>query len=430
MTIKEIFNKQIYLQGFTLFCCCFLVVGLIFSPFVLSLGIWGLVIAALWNLWSNQAIINKNSVFNWSVFITMLKVGVGKFYANKAYFLLGLLFFLVLLSGFWSEESNYWLARTRVRIPFLVLPFAFVNLVELSKKQLQGVLFFLATTLTITCIFLGIRFYLNYEVYMDLLRQGQSVPVPRNHIRFNLILATGIVVLAWLRSQDFFLKYPLERTMQWIMLIFMFLFIHVLAVRSGLVALYLAIFIGLFWYVVKSKRWWTGLLTVSLIGFFLAFVTQNVPSFKQKMDYMRWDFGQYKEAKGNGYSDSQRIISLKAGWQLFKENPILGVGTGDLEVEMDEKVKTAFPKYKEDVKLPHNQFVYILTATGIFGLIVSIFAIYWPLSVRMYRKFLLFIVFQAMVFASFLVEYTLETSIGAAFFLFFQLFFMKIAEKE
>jgi O-antigen ligase len=428
MALNFLFIKKLNLQGFTLFCCCFLIVGLIFSPFVLSLGIWGLVLSALWHLNLENAIETHDYSFNFPIFIKNLKTGIARFYAQKAYFALSLLFFLVILSGLWSENTQYCLERIRVRIPFLVLPFAFANLVDLSKKQLQSVLYFLTLLLFFTCIFLGIRFFINYETYMELLRQGQSIPVPRNHIRFNLILATGIVILGWLRSQDFYLKYTFERIVQWIMLVFSFGFIHILAVRSGLVALYLAILFSLIWFVFVSRRWVVGLLAFGVIALTPYVAMQNVPSFKRKIDYMRWDFGQYKEAKGSGYSDSQRIISLQAGWQLFKENPILGVGTGDLHAEMDKQVKNSFPEYTEAVKLPHNQFVYFLTATGLLGFLVSLFAIYRPLFARVYRSFYLFAVFQWMVFASFLVEYTLETSIGAVYFLFFQLFFMKMAD--
>jgi O-antigen ligase len=428
MSLKLLFTKQVNLKGFTLFCCCFLIIGLIFSPFVLSLGIWGLVLSALWHLNLENAILTQDYRFNFPIFIKNLQTGIVRFYAQKAYFALALLFFMVILSGFWSENTHYWLERTRVRIPFLVLPFAFANLIDLSKKQLQSVLYFLSLLLFFTCIFLGIRFFLNYEAYMELLRTGQSVPVPRNHIRFNLILATGIVVLGWLRFQDFYLKYTFERVLQWVMLIFMFGFIHVLAVRSGLVALYLAVFFSLIWFVWVSRRWLIGLFAFGVLALIPIVAVQKVPSFKQKIAYMRWDFGQYRETKGSGYSDSQRIISLKAGWQLFKENPILGVGTGDLHAEMEKQVKKAFPEYIEAVKLPHNQFVYFLTATGLLGFLVSVFAIYRPLLARVYRSYYLFAVFQWMVFASFLVEYTLETSIGAVYFLFFQLLFMKLAD--
>jgi O-antigen ligase len=429
MTFKKIFSPTLHLQGFTLFCCCFLLIGLIFSPFVLSLGIWGLAIAAVWNLWLSNASQSDNYRFNFSIFVNIVKTGVVNFYRNKVGFALGLLFFVVLISGLWSSELGYWLDRVRVRIPFLVLPFAFANLTDLSKKHLIGVLYFLSLLMFGTCLFLAARFFINYEAYMELLRVGQSVPVPRNHIRFNLILATTIVVTAWLRSQDFRFRYRWEVILQWVILIFLFGFIHILAVRSGLVALYGAIFIGLLWFVLHSKRWFLGLGALLIFSVIPIIALQKVPSFKQKMAYMRWDYGQYLETKGMGYSDSERIISLKAGWQLFKQHPILGIGTGDLEVEMNRQVKLDFPEYKEAVKLPHNQFAYFLTATGLLGLLVSLFAIYRPMLEARNRNFFLFAVFQWIVFASFLVEYTLETSIGAVFFLFFQLLFMKLSEK-
>jgi hypothetical protein len=60
MSLKLLFTKQVNLKGFTLFCCCFLIIGLIFSPFVLSLGIWGLVLSALWHLNLENAILTQD----------------------------------------------------------------------------------------------------------------------------------------------------------------------------------------------------------------------------------------------------------------------------------------------------------------------------------------------------------------------------------
>ena len=109
---------------------------------------------------------------------------------------------------------------------------------------------------------------------------------------------------------------------------------------------------------------------------------------------------------------------------------MFGVGAGDLPTEVGRVVGERYPGYTEAPKLPHNQFLYILASTGLFGLALSLTAFFAPIFADRYRRFYLFAVFQILVFASFLVEYTIETSMGVAFYLFYTLFFMKMAEEE
>ena len=94
---------------------------------------------------------------------------------------------------------------------------------------------------------------------------------------------------------------------------------------------------------------------------------------------------------------------------------------------METETVALYPNYAEAPKMPHNQLVYILASTGIAGLLVSLAALLYPLFFRRYRAFYLYMAFQSIVFVSFLVEYTLETSIGAAFYLFYQIWWMLMA---
>ena len=108
----------------------------------------------------------------------------------------------------------------------------------------------------------------------------------------------------------------------------------------------------------------------------------------------------------------------------------MGVGAGDLPRETARLVNQYFPKYLETPKMPHNQFLYILAGTGLLGLSLSLLAFYYPLWLNRYRRYYLFATFQVMVFVSFLVEYTIETAMGVAWYLFYTLFFMKMAEQD
>jgi O-antigen ligase len=155
---------------------------------------------------------------------------------------------------------------------------------------------------------------------------------------------------------------------------------------------------------------------------------QTMPSLQQRIGYMRYDWEKYRQNQGGTYSDAQRWVSLEIGVRLWMRDPLLGIGAGDLPIEVQMMANDHYPSYSLDPRLPHNQFIYILCGTGLLGLCLSLIALFAPLTVRAARRFYLFAVFQIMMFVSFLVEYTLETAIGVAFYLFFTLWFMQLGQ--
>ena len=65
-------------------------------------------------------------------------------------------------------------------------------------------------------------------------------------------------------------------------------------------------------------------------------------------------------------SDHYRFQSIKNGVTIFSENPFLGVGIGDLKSAMEEMPDSRFQK---GLILPHNQFVFVATFSGLIGLV-------------------------------------------------------------
>jgi len=414
------------LQMFTIFFACLLAVSMMVSPFLLSISMWGLVAAAFWNQSLGHRAADLRGAGTW------LKILVESFrnLFRQPPLALMLLLLAPALSFFWSADQGYWLERTRVRIPFLVLPWAFANLPRLTQRQMQLVLYVMVWALTVICIGAAVNFALHFDDIMVGIGRGQSIPVPRSHIRFSLILATGILAGGWLWMKGFYWRWRQERWALGAAVVFLFLFIHILSVRSGIVGLYAALLFSIARFVWRTQRWGIGLTVLIIIGILPVVAVSTIPSFSMRVQYMLWDWQQYRQDVGNTYSDSERWISLHAGWQLWQENPVLGVGAGDLPAEVRRVVGERYPGYTEAPKLPHNQFLYILAGTGLFGLALSLTAFFAPVFADRYRRFYLFAVFQILVFTSFLVEYTIETAMGVAFYLFYTLFFMKIAEEE
>lgn len=341
-----------------------------------------------------------------------------------------LLVVVPVVSGLWSNDTQYWLERVRVRLPFLVLPFVFVNLPPLSKTQFRLVLYVLVWLLVAVCIGVGINYLLNMDAIQQGLREGRPIPVPRQHIRFSLILCSGIVAGAWLWLKHFVWRYPWERYCLGAALIFLFFFQHFLAVRSGLAALYAVVLFTLARYVWNSRQWMVGFGALTIFTALLVAALQFLPSLKQRVEYMVHDWHMFRSQAGQHYSDSERWISLQTGVELWQSAPLLGVGAGDLPDETVRILAEDYPQYIETPKLPHNQFIYLLAGTGILGLAVSMVAFLYLFTVPVYRRFYPFLAHQVVIFTSFLVEYTIETSIGVAFYLFFTFWYMNMAVAE
>ena len=388
---------------------------------------WGLVAAALWNvaakLCQETPGVFLNSTNTWK---KALLRSFENLWANKSLTLMSLLLLVPALSIFWSEDLSYWLRVTQVRLPFLVLPWAFANLPVLQEQDHKKVLYLLVWFMVLVCIGVGINFLLHYNEIIEKLGHGQPMPVPRQHVRFSLVLATAIIAGAWLWRTRFYVKFPWERQALAIALAFLFLFIHVLSVRGGLAVLYAALLVSIAWYIQQTKRWAVGIVAIISLFLLLWAAVETIPSLRQRVAYMQYDWKKYKADEGETYSDAERWISLKVGFSIWEKSPLLGTGAGDLEDEVIRTTAEKFPDYAETPKLPHNQWIHIMASTGLLGLALSLVGFFAPVFSQKNRKKYLFVIFQVMVFTTFIIECTLENAIGVSWYLFYTLWFLTI----
>jgi O-antigen ligase len=134
-----------------------------------------------------------------------------------------------------------------------------------------------------------------------------------------------------------------------------------------------------------------------------------------------WEFNVYlKGGNPGGHSVIQRLEFWKAAIGIIRENPALGVGTGDVKnafaVQYD---KMNSPLAKEFRLRSHNQFLAITVALGLTGLIVFLVSLFFPLlAERKYRDYL-YLMFFIIAFLSMLSEDTLENQSGVMFYAFF-----------
>lgn len=344
------------------------------------------------------------------------------------FWLISISFFLVLISLLWSENMKVGFRWIQLKLPFIVFPLLFMMIANLRKELIFRLIYFLLVLMGLTCIPVLFNYLVDYDAMNLLLSQGQHIPVPSNHIRFSMLMALAILSGGYLFKSSYVLKYKQERWLIGGLVFFLLLMIHVLSVRTGLALLYgMFLFFILADFVRKANLIKNVALIIILIaGPFIAFKT--LPSLQSKINYSLWDYGKYKEGRAENYSDSERIISIMAGIEIYKQSPLVGVGAGDLKDELRAYYKKEYPKLK--MKLPHNQFVTVAASYGLIGLLLFLISIFSPLVYKNNYKNLFFLAFNLFVFGSMLFESTLDTNYGITIYMVFLLIGLKVLDKQ
>lgn len=148
------------------------------------------------------------------------------------------------------------------------------------------------------------------------------------------------------------------------------------------------------------------------------------PGLKTRIMKIMVAYDNYADDKdANGSSVFQRVEYIKASLNIIKENPILGVGTGDISVAFNDYYEKSNSKLTRENRLrSHNQYLAIAVAFGVVGLIWFLFSMIYPLYADKKNLNYLYIVFLLIMMLSMLTEDTLETQIGVTLFTFFNSF--------
>lgn len=134
---------------------------------------------------------------------------------------------------------------------------------------------------------------------------------------------------------------------------------------------------------------------------------------------MKYDLNQYFSFNQvAGLSDATRLLSMKNGIEIWKENIWIGVGAGDVKNEALKKY-VGYPEIKTASKLPHNQIVWELASVGFIGFALFWFASMFPLFYNRNYTDPLFVCLHIILFSSYLTEATLDDSNGNGLYLIF-----------
>jgi len=384
--------------------CALVIVGMYISRAMMSIGM--MILLA-------NAIINAHLGANLKRFMT------------KTHLLLITGYFLLLsLSFFWSADKVYFNERFQIMIPFLILPFSFFSVSRWGMKW-YDILILLFIILNLGGIAWSMGQYLQQKDAYDIgYGFSKLIPTPfkNDHIRFSIAVVMSICFCVDLfsRQKNLWAKIGLV-----VVVLIDVLYIHILAAKTGILSFYLVtlLFIIYMLFSLEYKKMGIIILFISLTLPFIMYAL--FPSFKNKIGYIRYTIDQLgnTERQAN-VSDEGRLISYEYAIESIRKNPWKGVGLGDVYHEMALRYENEFKGQSAKVLLPHNQFLMVGMAVGVFGIIYLLLMLFFILKIVRKNDFLYFS-FCLLMLLTIMIEPLFETQYGTCIFLFFLLFLMK-----
>ena len=263
-------------------------------------------------------------------------------------------------------------------------------------------------------IWVQVAYYNNYYVFSQSLGFGGSLPTPINHIRYSVVIALCMLICLFFAIDNWKIKYNWERLAYGVGAAYLFYFLHVLSVRSGLALTYAGILILLIFYIRKLSRWkQIALAAIVILAPFIAYKT--LPGFELKVNYTLYDLGKFKAGEGSDYSDAERWESWRAGLTIGNQHPFFGTGTGIFRPVLEDYYKTVLKK--ETWTRPHNQWINVFAVLGLLGLTIFVFVLIYPMTFYYFWRPPLMPVLYIVQLMSMIVEHPLDTIFGTALFL-------------
>lgn len=150
---------------------------------------------------------------------------------------------------------------------------------------------------------------------------------------------------------------------------------------------------------------------------------------EQKWRELIWEYNGYKRDENpSGHTLSMRLEFWKTALYIIKQNPLLGVGTGDIQVSFNQAYNETQSKLIKEWRLKcHNQYFAIMVAFGLFGFFLFIGYLIIPALKLRKELHPLYWPFILIILLSFLTEDTLESQAGLTFFGIFNTLFIWLA---
>ena len=291
---------------------------------------------------------------------------------NKLIIAVFLYLLLHVIALLWTADMESGLYTLRKQLKFLFIP---IFMLFVKREHVKYYILAFLLSMSLSEIW-------SYGIFFELLPlYGGAIlsdPIPlMSHVTYNPVLTIAIYLLLYYVLFDPSVG-KLKKIIYSFFIVAMSINMFITGGRAGQVMYFAMLVIVVFQYFPKNT--FKALLVSSFV---LALTSStfylNSKIFSDRVDLAIIELSDYKNhtKRSTGIRISTAIVS----WDIFKENPIIGVGTGDYRTEFikfSDKKEFGLTNFLNGIMTynPHNMYILILIQFGLVGLLSLLYIFY------------------------------------------------------
>ncbi|MDQ3290498.1 MAG: O-antigen ligase family protein [Bacteroidota bacterium] len=347
---------------------------------------------------------------------------------------LGLLaiYVFLLVSIIYTENLPNHFKQSYRYAALLFFPLAGGLLPPLKGKQVYALLYLFVLLTTAITIGTMVQYLRNIDAQNQLIIHSQNPPTINRifHIHFGVMMTLAIFFGVYIFQSRQILWRKTEKYLVLLCVLILLISIHVLAYRTGLLALYVTMIFKIFSFIKNQKRYLLGGSLLALLVIVPVLAYYSLESVRLRVENTRTDISRYLQHQDiNFYSISQRLAAWETAFTVIKQNWVVGVGPADISTEMRRQYAIHdFGLIKENQVMIHNQYLHMLMGMGIVGLLLFLTVLFSPFWRQPWKKDFCATAFLVSACTAMTVDSFFELQRGLNLFVFF--YFLLIILKE
>ena len=283
-----------------------------------------------------------------------------------------LLYLLVhVIALLWTADMESGLYTLRKQLKFLFIP---IFMLFVKREHVKYYILAFLASMSLSVIW-------SYGIFFELLPLygGATLtdPIPlMSHITYNPFLAIAIYLLSYYVLFDHSIG-KLKKITYSFFIITMSINMFITGGRAGQVMYFAMLVVLVFQYFPKNTFRAVSISSLVLLISFSTFYSSS-KIFSDRVDAVVTELTNYENNKRT--STGLRITAIINSWDIIKENPIIGVGTGDYK---NEFIKVTIKNNSGLVMIynPHNMYLLILVQFGLLGLMAMLYMFYSQIKI-------------------------------------------------
>lgn len=338
-------------------------------------------------------------------------------------------FYLIYLLGlFRSDNIGNAFFELEKKLSLFIFPLIFYYSPKLNSKEVKNILLSFAISCILTstyCLLVATYNLIKFNDSSLFFYHSLSGIVGMHSIYLSMFLCFSIAIFLYYCFVEVNIFTGWSRYLVYAGVFILVITVILLSARVPIIILTIGSIIYFTIRFNKKNKLIRSVLASLFIGGVIFSIVLIIPKtrerFKEGINYN----GEYSVDKLGQGGAARPFIWLSA-LEIIRLNPVMGVGTGDVEAELTrvynerQYIFLTEPKMKFNA---HNQFLQTAVEVGLVGLFVFVINLLFAMRFAIKKKSVLYFIFVSIFIICCLTESLIERERGIIFFAFFNSFF-------